>query len=172
MELRRMELEQHVAVPEHLHPQSRVWIFQSSRPFNEQEEKEIDEQLYQFYVQWKSHGKTVTGWAKLVFRYFVVVVADETQTGVGGCSTDAMTRIIKSLERQYSVNFFDRLTLTFLVDDKPQPLPMQQVSYALQQGFIETDSLLFNNLVDTKEKLLREWLVPLNQSWLWARLNP
>jgi hypothetical protein len=49
---------------------------------------------------------------------------------------------------------------------------MQQVAYALQQGFIETDSLLFNNLVDTKEKLLNEWLVPLNQSWLWARLNP
>ena len=159
-------------IPQALHAQSRVWVFQSSRPFSEQEEKEIDEQLYQFYVQWKSHGQPVKGWAKLLFRYFVVVIADETETGVGGCSTDAMTRIIKSFERQYSVNFFDRLTLTFLIDEKPQPLPMQQVSYALQQGFIETDSLLFNNLVDTKEKLINEWLVPLNQSWLWARINP
>ena len=167
-----MIIAEHLNMPETLHPQSRVWVFQSSRPFNEQEQKEIDEQLYQFYVQWKSHGQSVAGWAKLVFNYFVVVIADETKTGVGGCSTDAMTRIIKSFERQYNVNFFDRLTLTFLVDEKPQPLPMQQVSYALQQGFIETDSLLFNNLVDTKEKLETEWLVPLNQSWLWARLNP
>lgn len=167
-----MSIESLLNIPTELAPQSRVWIFQSSRPFNEQEEKEINEQLYQFYVQWKSHGQPVSGWATLAFRYFVIVIADETQTGVGGCSTDAMTRIIKSFERQYNVDFFDRLTLTFLKDERPQPLPMQQVSYALQQGFLETDSLLFNNLVDTKEKLLNDWLVPLNQSWLWARLNP
>ena len=167
-----MSIEALLNIPSELAPQSRVWIFQSSRPFNEQEEKEINEQLYQFYVQWKSHGQAVKGWATLAFRYFVIVIADETQTGVGGCSTDAMTRIIKSFERQYSVDFFDRLTLTFLKDERPQPLPMQQVSYALQQGFLETDSLLFNNLVDTKEKLLNDWLVPLNQSWLWARMNP
>ena len=167
-----MSIEDLLNIPSELAPQSRVWIFQSSRPFNEQEEKEINEQLFQFYAQWKSHGQAVKGWATLAFRYFVIVIADETQTGVGGCSTDAMTRIIKSFERQYSVDFFDRLTLTFLKDERPQPLPMQQVSYALQQGFLETDSLLFNNLVDTKEKLLNDWLVPLNQSWLWARLNP
>lgn len=167
-----MLIEDLLNIPSELAPQSRVWIFQSSRPFNEQEEKEINEQLFQFYAQWKSHGQAVKGWATLAFRYFVIVIADETQTGVGGCSTDAMTRIIKSFERQYSVDFFDRLTLTFLKDERPQPLPMQQVSYALQQGFLETDSLLFNNLVDTKEKLLNDWLVPLNQSWLWARLNP
>lgn len=167
-----MSIEDLLNIPSELAPQSRVWVFQSSRPFNEQEEKEINEQLYQFYAQWKSHGQAVKGWATLAFRYFVIVIADETQTGVGGCSTDAMTRIIKSFERQYSVDFFDRLTLTFLKDERPQPLPMQQVSYALQQGFLETDSLLFNNLVDTKEKLENEWLVPLNQSWLWARLNP
>lgn len=166
-----MLIEDLLNIPSELAPQSRVWIFQSSRPFNEQEEKEINEQLFQFYAQWKSHGQAVKGWATLAFRYFVIVIADETQTGVGGCSTDAMTRIIKSFERQYSVDFFDRLTLTFLKDERPQPLPMQQVSYALQQGFLETDSLLFNNLVDTKEKLLNDWLVPLNQSWLWARLN-
>lgn len=167
-----MTIAEHLSIPETLHAQSRVWVFQSSRPFNEQEEKEINEQLYQFYAQWKSHGKAVSGWASLAFNHFVVVIADETNAGVAGCSTDAMTRMIKSFERQYSVDFFDRLTLTFLVNNKPQPLPMQQVAYALQQGFIETDSLLFNNLVDTKEKLLNEWLVPLNQSWLWARLNP
>ena len=167
-----MNIEHVLAIPQELDARSRVWVFQSSRPFNEQEEKEINEQLYQFYVQWKSHGQAVKGWATLAFRYFVIVIADETETGVGGCSTDAMTRIIKSFERQYSVNFFDRLTLTFLKEDKPEPLPMQQVSYALQQGFLETDSLLFNNLVDTKERLLNEWLIPLKHSWLWSRLNP
>jgi hypothetical protein len=97
-------------------------------------------------------------------------MADETASGVSGCSTDSMTRIIKSLERQYSVNFFDRMTITFLVDGKAEGLPMNQVSYALQNGYLETDTPLFNNLVDTKEKLENEWLIPLNESWLWNRI--
>jgi len=157
-------------LPADFAPNSRVWIFQSNRPFNEQEELEINEQLHNFYVQWQSHGKEIKGWAKLLFKQFVVVLADETASGVSGCSTDSMMRVIKSLERQYSVNLFDRMTISFLVDGKVEPLPMQQVKYALEKGYIETDTPLFNNLVDSKEKLESEWLVPLNKSWLWSRV--
>ena len=157
-------------LPTDFAPTSKVWIYQSSRPFSKQEEQEINEQLYNFYIQWQSHGADVKGWAKLIFNQFVIVMADENYSGVSGCSTDGMVRIIKSFERQYSVDLFDRLTITFLVDEKPQPLPMQQVKYALEKGYIETDTLLFNNTVDTKEKLENSWLVPLNKSWLWNRI--
>ncbi|HPI55005.1 MAG TPA: hypothetical protein PLU10_09955 [Chitinophagaceae bacterium] len=157
-------------LPADFGPQSKVWIYQSNRPFNEQEELEINEQLQNFYCQWKSHGDDVKGWAKLLFQQFVVVLADEEQSGVSGCSTDSMVRIIKSFERQYEVDLFDRLTITFLVEDKPQPLPIQQVKYALEKGYIETDTLLFNNTVTTKSMLEKEWLVPLSKSWLWKRI--
>lgn len=157
-------------LPKDFSPNSRIWIYQSNRPFSEQEELEINEQLYNFYIQWTSHGSDVKGWAKLIFKQFVVVMADESHCGVGGCSTDGMVRVIKSFERQYSVDLFDRLTITFLVNNKPQPLPIQQVKYALEKGYIETDTLLFNNTVDTKEKLEESWLVPLNKSWLWNRI--
>jgi|694.fasta_scaffold09786_12 hypothetical protein len=157
-------------VPADFSDQSRVWIFQSNRPFSEQEMLEINEQLNNFYVQWKSHGQDVKGWAQLLFQQFVVVMADEDVNAVGGCSTDGMVRVIKSFERQYQVNFFDRLNITFLVEGKAEQLPMQQVKYALEKGFIETDTPLFNNLVDTKFKLMHEWLIPLSQSWLWQKI--
>ncbi len=157
-------------LPSDFSPSSKVWIYQSSRSFGDQEELEINEQLHNFYVQWTSHGAAVKGWAKVVFKQFIVVMADEKQSGVSGCSTDSMVRIMKSVERQYQVDLFDRLTITFLVDNKAQPLPMQQVKYALEKGYIETDTPLFNNVVDTKEKLENEWLVPLNKSWLWQRI--
>lgn len=157
-------------LPTDFSPLSKVWIYQSNRPFNEQEELEINEQLHNFYCQWQSHGDDVKGWAKLLFNQFVVVMADEEQSGVSGCSTDSMVRIIKSFERQYEVDLFDRLTITFLVDRKPEPLPIQQVKYALEKGYIETDTPLFNNTVTTKTMLEKEWLVPLSKSWLWKRI--
>lgn len=158
-------------IPAQLADDSRVWVYQSSRPFVEKEELEINEQLYQFYVQWETHGKPVKGWAKLLFKQFVVFIADETASKVSGCSTDSSVRIVKSIERQYDVNMFDRMMLTFLVKDKAQMLPVNQVQYALDKGYIGKDTYLFNNLVSTKKELMNEWLVPLNESWLAGRLN-
>lgn len=158
-------------LPEGFAPESRVWIFQGSRPFIEKEQREINEQLLQFYSQWQAHGEPVKGWAQLVFNQFIVVMADETGTRVSGCSTDGMLRIVKSLERQYDVNFFDRMMITFLVGKKAQMLPFSQVQYAMDKGYITEDTPVFNNIATTKAELLENWLVPLKNSWLASRLS-
>lgn len=157
-------------LPNDFAPASRVWIYQSNRPFSEREAEEIEEQLHQFAVQWNSHGVPVKGWGRLLFDQVIVLMADETTSEVSGCSTDSSVRIIKSIEKQYSVNLFDRLLLGFLVKDKLQLLPMNQVGYALEKGFITTDTLYLNNTVLTKQELEDHWLMPLKESWLMAKL--
>ena len=163
------EIEQ--LIPAGYADDSRVWVYQSSRPMSEKEELEINEQLQQFYMQWQAHGAPVKGWARLLFRRFIVMIADETDVMVSGCSTDSSVRIIKSIERQYEVNMFDRLSITFLVKDQPEVLPLGQVQYAIDKGYINADTLLFNNLVETKKELLENWLQPLGNSWLKGRVS-
>lgn len=153
-------------IPADFSDNARVWIYQSSRAFIEKEANEINEQLYQFYSQWLSHGDVVKGWAKLLFGQFIVVMADEEDVSVSGCSTDSSVKVVKSLERQYSVNFFDRLMLTFLVKNKAEMLPLSQVQYALDKGYIDAGTPLFNNTLTTKKELMENWLVPLKDSWL------
>lgn len=159
-------------IPQDFAPNARVWIYQSSRAFIEKEEREINEQLYQFYAQWQTHGAPVKGWAKLLFRQFVVIMADETEEMVSGCSTDSSVRVIKSIERQYDVNFFDRMMITFLLKHKAEMLPFTQVQYAIDKGYIDKDTLLFNNVaVHTKADLAEKWLVPISESWLANRVS-
>ncbi len=153
-------------IPADFSDNARVWIYQGSRAFIEKEANEINEQLHQFYSQWLSHGAPVKGWAKLLFRQFIVVIADEEDVTVSGCSTDTSVKVVKSLERQYSVNFFDRLMLTFLVKDKAEMLPLNQVQYALDKGYINAETPLFNNTLTSKKELMESWLVPLKESWL------
>jgi ABC-type uncharacterized transport system ATPase subunit len=150
---------------------SRVWIYQANRPFNEREALEINEQLHQFATQWLSHGTPVKGWGQLLFNQVIVLMADESATGVSGCSTDSSVRIIKSLERQYEVNLFDRLLLGFVVKDKIELLPMGQVSYAFEKGFINEDTLYLNNTVLTKAEMEQHWLIPVKSSWVMKKLQ-
>ncbi len=158
-------------LPASFAPESRVWIYQSSRPFSEHEVVEINEQLEQFYTQWQTHGAPVKGWAKLIYRQFIIVLADETGNNVSGCSTDGMVRVVKSIERQYSVNMFDRMMLTFLIKGKAEMLPMGQIQYAIDKGFIDQETQLFNNTVATKGELENSWLTPLHSSWLAPKLS-
>ena len=98
-------------------------------------------------------------------------MADETEVMVGGCSTDSSVRVVKSIERQYNVNLFDRMTLTFLVKDKAEMLPYEQVQYAIDKGYINNDTIFFNNVAGTKKELIENWMVPLSKSWLASRLD-
>lgn len=157
-------------LPADFAPDSRVWIYQSNRPFNEREALEINEQLHQFASQWQSHGTPVKGFGQLFFNQVIVLMADESATGVSGCSTDSSVRVIKSLERQYEVNLFDRLLLGFVVKDHLQLLPMTQVSYAFEKGFINENTLYLNNTVLTKQELEEKWLIPVKNSWVMKKV--
>lgn len=167
--MQEITLEQ--LIPSEFSSNSRVWVYQSSRAFIEREANEINEQLLQFYSQWQAHGEPVKGWAQLLYRQFVVIIADETEVKVSGCSTDSSVRVIKSLERQYEVNFFDRMMITFLVNGKAEMLPFNQVQYAIDKGYIDENTPLFNNVINTKAELMKDWLVPLRRSWLYSRVQ-
>jgi hypothetical protein len=151
-------------------PHSRIWIYQSSRIFTIGEALDLEDKLNEFAADWKSHGTPVKGAGYLFFGQFIILMADETATGVSGCSTDSSVRFIKQLEQEYQVNLFDRTMLSFVVKDKIQQLPLAQLSYAFQNGFLTEDSLYFNNTVQTKEELENNWIIPVKDSWLAKRL--
>ena len=156
-------------VPENFAPDSRVWIYQSSRLFFLAEALQIEPMLEAFAAGWKSHGAPVKGYANLLFGQFIVLMADETATGVSGCSTDSSVRLIKDIESKFQVNLFDRQTLAFLRKDKVELIPISQFSHAVAGGLIQPHTPYFNNLVQTKEEWLNNWIIPVNKSWLAKR---
>lgn len=156
-------------IPEDFSGDSRVWIYQSSRMFMLSEALQIESLLEDFISAWNSHGSPVKGYANLLFGQFVVIIADESATGVSGCSTDSSVRVIKEIERNFRVNMFDRQTLAFIHREKVELIPMNQFSYAIDSGLIQPDTPYFNNLVATKQDLLNQWIIPVKNSWLAKR---
>ena len=166
-----MNLEYKYLLPGSFSDRSRVWVYQSSRAFMLSEALEIEESLNKFSAEWRSHGAEVNAYANLFFGQFLVLMADETDTTVSGCSTDASVHFVKSLGEKYGVDFFNRTHLAFVIKDKIQVLPLNQLQYAAEHGFINADTLYFNNVVQTKAQLENEWIVPVKQSWLASRLQ-
>lgn len=150
---------------------SKVWIYQSNRLFSLQEALKAEDLLSNFTATWTSHGANVKGYANLLFGQFIVVMADEKATGVSGCSTDSSVRLIKQIEQSCNVNLFDRQLLAFIIKEKVQLLPLSQLQYAWENEFIKADTPYFNNLVQTKEELEKNWIIPVMQSWLAGKIK-
>ena len=158
-------------LPEDFSSDSRVCIYQRDRIFFMQEALEMETMLQQFVSDWKSHGTPVKGYANLFFGRFIILMADENATGVSGCSTDSSVRLIKEIEKKYSVSLFDRQMLTFYIKEKVEPLPLSQLKYAVVNKFITADTLYFDNTVLTKESLENKWIIPVKNTWLASKLN-
>lgn len=166
-----MNIEFTDQLPENFSDHSRVWIYQCSRLFFMSEALQIEEILENFVDGWKSHGTPVKGYANLFFGQFIVLIADEEQAGVSGCSTDSSVQIIKTIEKQFKVDMFDRQTLAFIIKNKVQLLPLSQLNYAVENNFLNGDTTYINNTVSTKKELVENWLIPVKNSWLAKRIK-
>ena len=166
-----MDLDFTEHIPEDFNDNSRVWIYQSSRLFFISEALEMEDMLNAFAANWKSHGTPVKGFANLFFGQFIVLMADESATGVSGCSTDSSVHLIKSIEEKYKVQMFDRQNLAFIVKDKIQLLPLNQLEYAVENNFINADTLYFNNTVLSKKEMVEKWIIPVKDSWVAKHIN-
>jgi hypothetical protein len=158
-------------LPEEFDASSRVWIYQSSRLFSITEAFQIEDMLSEFIDSWNSHGAPVTGYANLFFGQFILLMADERASMISGCSTDSSVRLIKEMETRFQVHLFDRQLLAFFIKDKVQMLPFSQLAFAVTNGFIQPETLYFNNTVLTKTELENNWIIPVKDSWLASRIS-
>lgn len=157
-------------IPDDFDNNSRVWVYQSNRAFTITETLRLAEALENFAKEWNSHGSPVKGYANLFFGQFIIIMADETHVKIGGCSTDSSLGFIKNIQQDYNVQLLDRQMLAFIIKEKIHLLLLSQVNYSIENDFITSDTLYFNNTILTKKELLNNWIIPLKDSWLAARI--
>ena len=166
-----MNHEYKYLLPGNFSKNSRVWVYQGSSMLTLSEALEAEDLIKNFCQEWTSHGADVEAYGNIFFGQFLVLMADETRAGVSGCSTDSSVRFVKELEKKFNIDFFNRSSLAFIIKDKIQLLPLNQLSYAYENNFINGDTLYFNNTVLNKEQLENNWIIPVKHSWLTNRLK-
>ena len=148
-----------------------MWIYQSDRTFSEHQQIEIDELIQQFTNSWTSHGAKVKGFGKLFFNQFIILMAEETASGVSGCSTDSSVRLIKEIENKYNVDFFNRQNLAFFNGENIIQIPLSKLNEAITNNLINLETYYFNNVVLSKKELEVNWIILLKNSWLQSKVR-
>jgi len=154
------------ALNNNLSPQSRAWIYQSSRRFTDAEAIIITDKIKGFVNQWTAHKEEVTGEGLLFYNRFIVLLADESQVGVSGCSVDSSVHFIRNIGQDFRTNFFDRWLIAYKLNDEVHTTPRAEFEKLVTSGKVTDETIVFNNLVQTKAELEAKWQVPFKDSWL------
>jgi len=148
-----------------LAPGSRVWIFQADKELSADEAKAISNELLQFVDNWLSHGDLLKAHYKILHNRFIVFLADEEGNNMCGRAIDASVRFVKELEKKYSVSLLDRSRVGYIKDGKVEACTLDELGQRIEDGEITAHTLVFNNLVSTKEEFDKSWTVSLANSW-------
>jgi hypothetical protein len=144
---------------------SRVWVYQSDREFTEKEIEFISEKAEDFINQWTRHGDDLKGSFTIKYNQFLVLAVDESFNNVSGCSIDSSVRFVQELQAELQLDLMDKMNVSFKDNDI-----INIVKLPVFQGFaraqkITSSTIVFNNMIDTKEALENNWEVAASKSW-------
>ncbi|MGF7079591.1 ABC transporter ATPase [Mucilaginibacter sp. UYCu711] len=144
---------------------SRVWVYQSDKKLTDEAVAQIQLRLNDFTSLWTAHNSQLKAKAEVRYNRFLILIVDETQAGASGCSIDKSVRFMQEIEREFNINLFDRFNLAYKEADEVLSLPRHGFEDLLKQGAINTDTIVYNNLVQNLTELETKWEVSFKDSW-------
>lgn len=145
---------------------TRIWVYQSPRPFTAEESEWITNAGNEFVSGWNAHGAMMKAEVKLLENRFIVVASDQDFAANSGCSIDKLTAYIRAVQDRTGLNLMDRMLVYYKKDQELVPFHFQQLSELLKEGVITGETIVYNPLVDTLPKFEAEFEKPLKESWL------
>ncbi len=144
---------------------SRVWMYQSDRVFTAQEIDFISMKAKDFIEQWTRHGDNLKGSFTIKYNQFLVLAVDEGFNNVSGCSIDASVRFVKELENELQIDLMNKMNVSFKDGDNINIIKLAEFQQFAKEQKITKETIVFNNMVQTKEEVENNWEVPASKSW-------
>tara|TARA_B100001175_G_scaffold317684_1_gene335729 strand:+ start:940 stop:1422 length:483 start_codon:yes stop_codon:yes gene_type:complete len=148
-------------LPDH----SRVWIYPSTRPFTSLELKDIREKAEDFLEQWTAHGADLQAGIDLPYDRFIVIGLNESVQSASGCSIDSSVRFIQTLEKTFAISLLDKMNVTFRNNDSIDHITLKEFRSKAKKKQVQSNVIVFNNLVLNKMEYDSLWEVPAFSSW-------
>ena len=144
---------------------SRVWIYQSERQFTIEEVEYICAKAILFIDNWTRHGDDLKGSFTIEYNQFLVLAVDENFNNVSGCSIDSSVRFIQELEKELKLDLMNKMNVSFKDGENINVIKLSEFQEFVKEKKITATTVVFNNMVNTKEDFETKWEVTAEKSW-------
>ena len=143
---------------------ARVWVYQSNREFSTEEVEKISFLTKEFLNTWTAHNQELNASFEIRYHIFLIIMIDGKHALASGCSIDKSIHFIRNIERQFTISLLDRQIVALKEAGKINLLKRKDFEKMIEKE-ISLDTIVFNNLVQTKHELNTKWEIPIRDSW-------
>ena len=145
---------------------SRIWIYQSNRDFNESEIRIINDKTISFLDNWQAHGKDLECSYSIIDKRFIIIAVNESVNPIGGCSIDFSLQLIKDISNTIGIDLLNRLVVNYRLDNKVESLSLSDLKNKIKDGDFSPETIIFNTAINSKFELLNNFEIDIRSSWL------
>jgi hypothetical protein len=145
---------------------SRIWIFQASRPLTGREQQDVQEAASKFLDDWTAHGKDLLAGFEILYDQFLLIGVNEAHNGATGCSIDKLVSFVSKLDQILQVDLLNHNQIAVKEGDTIKICDFYEVAKSVDKGVIKPDTQIFNNSIGRKHQLQTDWLKSAQNSWM------
>jgi hypothetical protein len=150
---------------------SKVWVYQAKEALSPKLKEDILAIGTDFLNSWESHGSSIPSSIDIFHNQFILITADDCGEGLCGRAKDAQVRLMQQLELQLNVTLTDRMLTAYKENDQVISLNFNEFKTLAKNKEITEETIVFNNLIESKEDFIVQWETPAKNSWHKQFLN-
>jgi len=140
---------------------AKAYLFPSSRKFYTNEIEELTNKLEEIIAEFTDNNIAF----KIEYnRFLVFFVADDTPFSIE--QNDKLVQFVLNLEKQYEITLLDRVNVCFKQGEFVQYQDMKKFRGLIKKRSVSKKTIVFNNLIQTKDDFENNWEIPISGSWL------
>lgn len=148
-----------------LPPNAKVWIYQSDSNLSSKDVELIEKEVKLFLNNWSSHNKEIESSYEIRYNRFLIIGLNENINSASGCSIDKSVNFIKNLQSILKVNFLNRLDVAYKIGNEINSISLLEFQNMIRENKLSKDSIVYNNMIDTKKLYLNSWETTIENSW-------
>ena len=148
-----------------LPPNAKVWIYQSDSNLSSKDVELIEKEVKLFLNNWSSHNKEIESSYEIRYNRFLIIGLNENINSASGCSIDKSVNFIKNLQSILKVNFLNRLDVAYKIGNEINTISLLEFQNMIRENKLSKDSIVYNNMIDTKKLYLNNWETTIENSW-------
>lgn len=150
---------------ESLPKDAKVWVYPSSRKFYPNEIIEVEAKLKEFVKNWKLDDINFKASYRFLYNRFLILVADDTSSSITNADIDASVSFILTLQQEYNIELLDKMNVCFKQGEYIQYKELKDFKKLLKNKAITRKTIIFDNLITTKQDLENFWEIAIEESW-------
>ena len=150
---------------ENVSSEAKVWIYPSNRKFYPKEIEDVTQKIQSFIDGWKNDDEEFTASFQFLYNRFVIFFADDKNESLTTSDINEQVHFILALQQDYEIELLDKMNVCFKQGEHVQYKDLKEFKKLIKSRAVSEKTILFDNLVTTKEEFENYWEVPISESW-------